>query len=92
MKAVANKYMRARLEVDTIKQLKKQYPHFEFEHRIRKVPIYPKIVVYSSVASVDKFLERYYSSYLESCPPTSLKDLSLLLKVMRSWPEGSQHN
>lgn len=60
MKAVAQKFLRGRLDVDVVNQLKKKYPHLEFEHRLRKIPTYPKIVVYSSVSSVDKFLERYF--------------------------------
>lgn len=56
MKALAQKLLRGSIEQDVIKGLRKKYPHFEIEHRFRKIPTFPKIVVYSSIASVDKFL------------------------------------
>ena len=70
MKTLAQKMLRGRVEQDIIKGLKKKYPHFEIEQSMRKVPINPKIVVYSNVASVDKFLEEYQWPYLEYSQPT----------------------
>ena len=84
MKALNEKFLRSNMERIIVQHYKNIYPHFEFEQNARKVPLYPKIVVYSNVASVDKFLEQYLSQYLEFCQPTKSKESNHLLKVMIS--------
>ena len=57
MRKVAQKFIRDNQESKITSMFKSLYPNFEYEHRLLKMPIFPKIVVYSNVASVDRYLE-----------------------------------
>lgn len=56
MRKITNKFWRDNFEARVTNQFRKMYPHFEFEHQFRRLPIAPKIVLYSNVPSVDKFI------------------------------------
>lgn len=58
MKKLAQRLFRDNLDTNVLHQFKKKYPHFEYERKFRRIPLYPKIVLYSNVTSVDRFLEQ----------------------------------
>ncbi len=71
MKKFANYAHRSQLDHQIMNQLRKQIPHFEFEHRLRRSVYHPKIILYSSLASTDKFIQQYSWPYLGSSPPST---------------------
>lgn len=70
MKKLANKMMRDGFENSVTNAFRKMYPNFEYEHRLRRLPLYPKIVLYSNVASVDRFMEKYLCTKIDCSPPS----------------------
>ncbi len=58
MRKLASKFLRDNLDNKITNEFRKVYPHFEFEHRYRRMPTYPKIILYSNLASVDRFIEQ----------------------------------
>lgn len=58
MRQVANKFIRDNLDNRITNQFRKAFPHFEFEYRFRRLPIYPKIVLYTNVGSAERYIEQ----------------------------------
>lgn len=70
MKKYMAKAIRDNYDTNVLRAFRKFYPNFEYEHRFLKLPLYPKIILYSNVASVDRFLEQYPLVDLEFSPPS----------------------
>lgn len=92
MKKVAQKFMRDNMQQNIQKQMKALYPNFEFEHQFLRLPVYPKIILYSNVASVDHFISQYILIDSGSSPSLSSSTLNHLAKVMRSSLDKLQVN
>lgn len=58
MKTVFRKMARDNMEAKIVEQYRQLFPHFEMDAQFMRVPTYPKIVLYSNVASVDRFIEK----------------------------------
>lgn len=56
MRKIANKMFRDNYETLINNKFRRLYPHFEFEQSFLRLPAYPKIVLYSNVPTIDKFV------------------------------------
>ena len=63
MKKASQRLFRDNFDNLVTERYRKLYPHFEFEHRFRRLPLFPKVVLYSNVSSVEKFVEQYIFCY-----------------------------
>jgi hypothetical protein len=68
MRKASEKLFRDNFNNMVTNQYRKLYPHFEFEHKFRRLPLYPKVILYSNVPSVEKFAEQYPLHNKDSCP------------------------
>lgn len=58
MRKIANKMFRDNYETLINNKFRRLYPHFEFEYSFLRLPSYPKIVLYSNVPTIDKFVSQ----------------------------------
>lgn len=90
MKRTAQKFMRDNMQTQIQKQMKALYPNFEFEHQFLRLPIQPKIIVYSNLASVDRFISQYIPFHSGSSLFSSSSTPRLPAKATRPSPDKSQ--
>jgi hypothetical protein len=82
-RAMSRKVARECLERDSISIVNKQFPNVEQYISKYRFPTLPKIVVYSTYASTDKYLQTYPINHLEFSPFTISSTPNQRLKVMR---------
>lgn len=71
MRKVAQKFVRDNMQQKIQNHMKTLYPNFEFEHQFLKLPVYPKVILYTNVPSVDRLISQYPRLYAGSSPSSS---------------------
>ena len=71
MNTIFKRYLRDNLEAHIVQNYRRIFPHFEMESQFMRIPTHPKIILYSNVASVDKFIEKLQIPNSASSPSSS---------------------